>query len=70
MGYHIEHHDFPNIPWRKLPEVRKLAPEFYEYLPYHTSYFKLIIKYIFDSNIGAYSRIVNNESVAVKNKKV
>jgi beta-carotene ketolase (CrtW type) len=25
FGYHWEHHEFPHIPWRKLPAVRKLS---------------------------------------------
>ncbi|MGB0371270.1 MAG: fatty acid desaturase [Opitutales bacterium] len=28
--YHVEHHDFPNIPFNKIYEVRKIAPEYYE----------------------------------------
>jgi len=26
---HLEHHDFPRIPWVRLPELARLAPEFY-----------------------------------------
>eukprot|EP00529_Nitzschia_sp_RCC80_P012584 CAMPEP_0113445410 /NCGR_PEP_ID=MMETSP0014_2-20120614/3172_1 /TAXON_ID=2857 /ORGANISM="Nitzschia sp." /LENGTH=570 /DNA_ID=CAMNT_0000336461 /DNA_START=219 /DNA_END=1931 /DNA_ORIENTATION=- /assembly_acc=CAM_ASM_000159 len=26
---HVEHHDFPTIPFQKLHELRKIAPEFY-----------------------------------------
>lgn len=57
MGYHIEHHDFPNIPWYKLPQVRKIAPEFYNNLPQMDSYVKVIFKYLFDGDIGPWSRI-------------
>ena len=57
MGYHIEHHDFPNIAWHKLPELRKIAPEFYDTLPQMDSYVKVILIYIFDGSIGPWSRI-------------
>lgn len=57
MGYHIEHHDFPNIAWNKLPEVRKIAPEFYDTFPTIDSYLVTVYKYIFDTTIGPWSRI-------------
>jgi sphingolipid 4-desaturase/C4-monooxygenase len=57
LGYHTEHHDFHTIPWNRLPELRKIAPEFYEGLPYHTSYVKVLFNFIFDKDIGPHSRI-------------
>jgi sphingolipid delta-4 desaturase len=32
VGYHNEHHDFPSIPWNRLPNLKALAPEFYDNL--------------------------------------
>jgi len=26
-GYHNEHHTFPNVPWNRLPTLKRLAPE-------------------------------------------
>lgn len=39
---HVEHHDFACIPWRHLPKLRELAPEFYEPLHSETSIMALI----------------------------
>lgn len=57
VGYHNEHHDFPRIPWSRLPLVRKVAPEFYDNLPHHDSYVMVIWRYITDPSIGPASRI-------------
>ncbi|KAH6909420.1 dihydroceramide delta(4)-desaturase [Coprinopsis sp. MPI-PUGE-AT-0042] len=37
VGYHNEHHDFPSVPWTRLPALRAMAPEFYDNIPNHPS---------------------------------
>lgn len=58
VGYHNEHHDFPSIPWNNLPKVKATAPEFYDNLIYHKSWTKLWLKFLFDSDLSLYSRMV------------
>jgi sphingolipid delta-4 desaturase len=57
VGYHNEHHDFPRIPWSNLPKVKKIAAEFYEPLPHHTSYLSVIWTFITDSRVTTFSRV-------------
>jgi sphingolipid delta-4 desaturase len=61
VGYHNEHHDFPSIPWNKLPQIRETAPGFYNTLYYHTSWTKLFFRFLFDREISLYSRVVRKE---------
>lgn len=58
VGFHNEHHDFPSVPWNKLPEIRNGAPEYYNNLKYHTSWTKLFLRFLFDRELSLYSRIV------------
>ncbi len=60
VGYHNEHHDFPSIPWNKLPQIRKDAPEFYDTLSYHTSWTKLFFRFLFDKEISLFSRVIRS----------
>jgi sphingolipid 4-desaturase/C4-monooxygenase len=57
IGYHNEHHDFPEIPWRLLPELKRMAPEFYDHLKTHKSWSGLLYKFIFDPRYTLYSRV-------------
>lgn len=56
VGYHNEHHDFPSIPWTRLPALRAIAKEFYEPLPAHTSWPYVTWKFITDPSVGMWSR--------------
>lgn len=58
VGYHNEHHDFPSIPWNKLPKLKAEAPEAYDNLIFHKSWFKLWLRFLFDPKISLYTRIV------------
>jgi len=57
VGYHNEHHDFPSIPGSRLPQLKKMAPDFYDTLLVHKSWVMVLIKFISNPNIGLYSRI-------------
>ncbi|KAG9073632.1 hypothetical protein FS749_014845 [Ceratobasidium sp. UAMH 11750] len=57
VGYHNEHHDFPSIPWTRLPALHALAPEFCDTLPSHPSWPMLTYRFIFDEEVGLYSRV-------------
>lgn len=57
VGYHMEHHDFPYIPGSKLPEVKRIAGEFYDNLPQHSSWLNVIYVYLFHPRMGPYSRV-------------
>lgn len=48
IGYHVEHHDFPSIPWNRLADLKAAAPEYYDTLFAYTSYFDLLKDFIFN----------------------
>jgi sphingolipid 4-desaturase/C4-monooxygenase len=62
VGYHNEHHDFPSIPWNKLPKLKHAAPQYYDTLKSHNSWFKLFFRFLFDKNITLHSRILREDS--------
>ena len=57
VGYHNEHHDFPYIPGSRLPELRRLAPEYYDGLYAHRSWTKTLWQYVLRRDLGGYSRV-------------
>lgn len=66
VGYHNEHHDFPRVPWSKLPMVRAMAPEFYDNLPCYTSYVTEVFwPYITNPDLGVWCRVKRRTSEKV-----
>jgi sphingolipid 4-desaturase/C4-monooxygenase len=57
VGYHNEHHDFPSVPWHRLPRIRAVAPEAYADLAAHTSWTRLLFRFLFDRELSLYSRM-------------
>lgn len=66
VGYHNEHHDFPSIPWNKLPAIKHKANSFYDSLVSHRSWTKLFFRFLFDREISLYSRVIRNNRGKIK----
>lgn len=59
VGYHHEHHDFPAVPWTRLPALRRIAREVYdEELASHRSWLRLWWRFLTDDALGPLSRVV------------
>jgi sphingolipid delta-4 desaturase len=61
VGYHNEHHDFPSVPWDKLPEIRSIAPEFYDTLAPSPSWTSLWLIFICDPRYSLFSRVLRSQ---------
>jgi sphingolipid delta-4 desaturase len=46
VGYHVEHHDMPSIPWIHLETLRATAPEHYDVLWSFRSWWRLIFDWV------------------------
>ena len=57
VGYHNEHHDFPYIPGSRLPQLKRLAPEFYDTLDTCPSWIGVMYLYVFSPALGPHSRM-------------
>jgi len=51
-----------------ISEVRKIAPEYYNTLPHHNSWTKVLYDFITDPAIGPYARVVRESALAKKNE--
>ncbi|KAG4301963.1 hypothetical protein PCK1_001939 [Pneumocystis canis] len=66
VGYHNEHHDFPFIPWTRLPKLNIIANEFYRNLPCHTSWIYVLWQFITDNRVGLWCRIKRKKALTQK----
>jgi sphingolipid delta-4 desaturase len=61
VGLHNEHHDFPAVPWTRLPALNRIAHEFYDDVPRHTSWVYVIWQFIWDKEVGLWCRVKRAE---------
>ena len=61
VGYHNEHHDFPSVAWNRLPRIRAIAPELYASLASHTSWARLLWRFLSDRELSLFSRMVRRD---------
>jgi sphingolipid 4-desaturase/C4-monooxygenase len=61
VGLHNEHHDFPAVPWTRLPALHEMAKEFYTELPRHKSWVGVIWQFIWDKDVGMTCRVKRKE---------
>ncbi len=56
VGHHVEHHDFPYVPWSRLPRLRARAAEHYDTLAVVPSWTGLLLAHFFDRrrHVGQY----------------
>jgi sphingolipid delta-4 desaturase len=59
VGYHVEHHDFPAVPWRRMRRLNAVAREHYEGLATVGSWASLMAAYFLDPrySVGQYTGI-------------
>lgn len=60
VGYHNEHHDFPSVPWNKLPKIKEFGGAYYSSLHHHTSYVGLLFRFLFDKELSVFSRMARS----------
>jgi sphingolipid delta-4 desaturase len=58
VGYHNEHHDMVTVPWSRLPEIRRAAPEFYDTMQSYQSWTGLLIRFLGDRSLTLFNYIV------------
>jgi sphingolipid delta-4 desaturase len=63
VGFHNEHHDFPSIPWNRLPRVRAIASEHYGLLKSYRSWTMVLLRFLTDGRYSLYARVVRPSRV-------
>jgi sphingolipid 4-desaturase/C4-monooxygenase len=57
IGYHVEHHDFPSVPWNRLTTLKAIAAPYYDTLFSYSSYTELLKDFIFERKWNLENRI-------------
>ncbi|WP_437510268.1 fatty acid desaturase [Sorangium sp. So ce1099] len=63
VGYHVEHHDFMNVPGWRLPALHRIAKGHYGTLVSHRSWTWVLWHFITNPAMGPHARIVRSRAV-------
>jgi sphingolipid delta-4 desaturase len=55
VGYHNEHHDFPTVPWSRLPQLSQIGN--YKALPHHESWTAVMWEFLTNPHVSFYNRV-------------
>jgi hypothetical protein len=55
LSHHVEHHDFPGVPWNRLPLITKLAPEYYNDLEHSPGFSSTVYRWTQHSEGWSYA---------------
>jgi sphingolipid delta-4 desaturase len=70
VGYHNEHHDLMGIPCWRLPQVRRIAAEFYDGQVAHASWVGVLFRFITDPSLSHDARIIRSpETLRMRREK-
>ena len=58
VGYHVEHHDFMNVPGSRLPELHRRLAHVYRAMASHSSWTLLLFEFVWRRDVGVQSRVV------------
>jgi len=56
VGYHNEHHDFPQVPGSKLPALKAMIP-FYSTLPHYNNWVRVLYDFVVNGNTNLFCRV-------------
>ena len=59
IGSHKEHHELHEILWTCLPELKTIAPEFYDTLHRQRSWVALLATFVFHASYSLGTRLEN-----------
>src|SRR5262249_60006896 len=52
------------VPWSRLPRLRRLAPESYDTLVWHSSWTALVFRFVLDGHQDLYRRMIRSDEPA------